>query len=111
MNYNDIIDFAFMGKDEVFQPPYFWKNNFKNELKLKFDIFKIYSDRFFFFIKDDLKRQIYLKYQKNIDNICDGLLRCLDEYYKGLPQKAYLVFDNLLKSYIKSTFLNHFGFN
>ncbi len=78
--------------------PFRWNGkDFKETLKDKFLGYTIIASKFFTVLKSYDKYDKYLKYEVKIKIICDKLIKCIEEYYKGLPHKAYIKFDEMIK--------------
>lgn len=89
---------SFNSADRNFlQTPYRWDGiDFLKTLEQKLDGYKIIVNKFFVALSVIVK-DFYNSYKNRIYNICERLLQCIEIYYKGLPQKAYLEFEKLIK--------------
>lgn len=79
------------------QTPFRWKGkDFIGTLREKFTGYQLIVSRFFVVLNALKKYNDYLKYKSKISTICSQLVICIEEYFKGLPYKAYMQFDKII---------------
>lgn len=80
------------------QTPFRWDGrDFIGTLKDKFTGYQLIVSRFFVVLNQFKKYNNYIKYKAKIISICNQLLICIEEYFKGLPHKAYMQLDEMIK--------------
>ena len=78
--------------------PFRWNGkNFIETLNDKLIGYQIIVSKFFSALKVCTQYQDYLTYKLKINIICDKLILCIQEYFKGLPHRAYNEFDTMIK--------------